>query len=810
MFLTARRRPVLLLTSVCAVLVVAGCGGAQARKQHHLEKGKAFLEAGNFEKARVEFRNALQIAPTDAEVRYDNGVVAEKLNNPREAAQFYQGAIDSNPDAVRARAGLGRLYLFAGAPDKALSTVAPSLAKHPEDVPLLTVRAGAEVQLKDISAAAVDAERAVALAPGDEDAVAVLAGIYRADNQTEKAQALLEKTIKANPSSVSLRLVLAQLDASLGQDSAVETLLLDLVKLKPEEKSHRLRLSQFYARTNHLDEAERVLRESVKELPQERDLKIALVSFLAARRSREAAEQELNTLIAADPKDFELRFAQAQFYEQGKDVAKAEAVYKDVIAAAKLEAAGISARDRLAALRVQQGDVPGAEQLIGEVLAASPRDDDALILRGDLALAHKDPRAAIADLRSVLRDQPNAVGVMRTLSRAHLQNGEPALAEETMRRALEVNPKDPATRLDFARLLAQLGKPEQAKPVIEQLVKEEPNDLQALDTEYRVEAAVKDFVTAKAAADAIVATQPKAAVGYYYQGQLAEADQRPEEAVKLYATALELQPGGIEPLEAITRTLVGLKRAPDALKRLDDAMVRDPASPLAANLKGEVLLSTGRAQDAIVAFREAVQRQPKWWTPYRNLAYSQASLHDTDGAVSTLRDGIAKVTAPDPLIAELGSLFERAGRIDEAIGVYESALKKNPNADIAKNNLAMLLVTYRKDPASLQRAKDLSAPFATSGNPNFLDTYGWVLYKRGEATAAVTALQTAAAETADSPVSLYHLGMAQALAGQPDAARESLTRSLKTGKNFSGMDEARATLDKLAKDAPARSGAPTS
>jgi tetratricopeptide (TPR) repeat protein len=810
MFLTARRRPVLLLTSVCAALVVAGCGGAQARKQHHLEKGKAFLEAGNFEKARVEFRNALQIAPTDAEVRYDNGVVAEKLNNPREAGQFYQGAIDSNPDAVRARAGLGRLYLFAGAPDKALSTVAPSLAKHPEDVPLLTVRAAAEVQLKDNSAAAVDAERAVALAPGDEDAVAVLAGIYRADNQTEKAQALLEKTIKANPSSVSLRLVLAQLDASLGQDSAVETLLLDLVKLKPEEKSHRLRLSQFYARTNHLDEAERVLRESVKELPQERDLKIALVSFLAVRRSREAAEQELNTLIAADPKDFELRFAQAQFYEQGKDVAKAEAVYKDVIAAAKLEAAGISARDRLAALRVQQGDVPGAEQLIGEVLAASPRDDDALILRGDLALAHKDPRAAIADLRSVLRDQPNAVGVMRTLSRAHLQNGEPALAEETMRRALEVNPKDPATRLDFARLLAQLGKNEQAKPVIEQLVKEEPNDLQALDTEYRVDAAVKDFVTAKAAADAIVATQPKAAVGYYYQGQLAEADQRPEDAVKLYATALELQPGGIEPLEAITRTLVGLKRAPDALKRLDDAMVRDPASPLAANLKGEVLLSTGRAQDAIVAFREAVQRQPKWWTPYRNLAYSQASLHDTDGAVSTLRDGIAKVTAPDPLIAELGSLFERAGRIDEAIGVYESALKKNPNADIAKNNLAMLLVTYRKDPASLQRAKDLSAPFATSGNPNFLDTYGWVLYKRGEATAAVTALQTAAAETADSPVSLYHLGMAQALAGQPDAARESLTRSLKTGKNFSGMDEARATLDKLAKDAPARSGAPTS
>jgi len=45
--------------------------------------------------------------------------------------------------------------------------------------------------------------------------------------------------------------------------------------------------------------------------------------------------------------------------------------------------------------------------------------------------------------------------------------------------------------------------------------------------------------------------------------------------------------------------------------------------------------------------------------------------------------------------------------------------------------------------------------------------------------------------------------MAEALAGQPQAARESLTRSLRSGKQFPGMDEAKATLDKLPKDAAA-------
>ena len=63
----------LLLTSaLLAALFLSGCGGAEARKTKHLEKGMAFLADENFEKARVEFRNALQIAPNDGEIRYEN------------------------------------------------------------------------------------------------------------------------------------------------------------------------------------------------------------------------------------------------------------------------------------------------------------------------------------------------------------------------------------------------------------------------------------------------------------------------------------------------------------------------------------------------------------------------------------------------------------------------------------------------------------------------------------------------------------------------------------------------------------------
>jgi len=775
-----------------------------------MEKGKAFYAQKNFEKARVEFRNALQIAPNDSEARYENGLVDEKLGNPREAAQFYQGAIDSNADNVPARAALGRLYLFAGAPDRAMEVIKPSLVKHPDDASLLTVRAAARVQLKDPDAALADAERAVQLAPASEDAIAVLAGIYKSRNDTDKARLLLENAIKQVPGTVDLRLALVQLYASLGQDQypKIEALLIELVRQNPEDKAHRLRLAQFYVRLNHADEAERVLREGIKALPGDHDLKVALIDFLAARRGRDVAAKELDAMIAADPRDYGMRLAQAQFYEQGKQYPQAEATYRQIIAAAELDPPGITACDRLAALKIQNNDAPGAQKLLAEVLAKNPRDNDALILRGNLALAQKDPKAAIADLRSVLRDQPNAIGVMRTLARAHLANGEPALAEETMRRAVDANPKDAGARLDLAQLLAELGKPEQAKPIIDELVKQQPDNMAALQTQFKVAATTGDDSEAQAAADAMVATHPKSALGYFEQGEVAENARRPDDAIRLYSTALSLQPEASEPLEALAGLLVKLKRTPEALKRLDAVAAQFPTVPIALNIKGEILLSTQHAADAETAFTAAIERQPKWWVPYRGLALAQAANRDNAAAVATLRGAMDKVQQPQPLRLELASLFERLGKTDDAIQVYEDELHTNPQADAAANNLAMLLITYKKDPQSLDRAKTLSARFAGSANAAFLDTYGWVLYKNGESAAAIAALQTALSKAPDSPISLYHLGMAQASAGQDDAARDSLARSLRSGRTFSGMDEAKATLEKLATAGISNPGTP--
>ena len=167
----------LAILTIAALLV--GCGGAAARKNGYIAKGQVYLAAHNYAKARLEFRNALQLDPNDAQASYLAGQAAQHLGNVREAVQMYQEAIQSDPKHLGARAQLGLLYDLGGAPDKALALVEPGLALAPDDPDLLTARAGARQRLGDKAGARADAEKAARLAPANENTISLLASIYR-------------------------------------------------------------------------------------------------------------------------------------------------------------------------------------------------------------------------------------------------------------------------------------------------------------------------------------------------------------------------------------------------------------------------------------------------------------------------------------------------------------------------------------------------------------------------------------------------------------------------------------------------------
>ena len=650
---------------VVAAIALCGCGNAQVRYRDYLTRGERFLAQGNLPEAGVELRNALQIEPKAAPALYDLGRVVEGQGDLRQAAGLFQSAIDVRPEDIPARVQLGTIYCIAGVPAKALATVAPALARHPDDPDLLTVRAAAERGLGQQDAAMADAQRAVRLAPTNENAVALLAMLEKQSGHLDRALTLVSQAVGRSSGSVNLRKLLASLYLASGQFAPAEAQMSALVALRPRDLALRLGLANLYVKAGNLTAAHDALEAAVKAFPDDDDAKLALADFVAVSRSDAEGRQILLGFLTAKPDDDTLRFGLGMLEEHAGSAGEAIAVYQEIVRRESTGGKALAARERIAAIEAFQGQYSLALRTIKEILAVSPTDDNALVVRADIALRQHDPATAIEDLRAVLRDEPNSLPLERLLTRAYTAKGDMGLAEATLHSAMSSHPTDVPTRLDLSALLVKTHRSDEAAALLRATARQAPSD-------------------------------PR-------------------------------------PLIALARVDAGRADARGALEAYNDASKLAPSLP--------------------------------------------------------------------QLTLEAAAFEEQEGRAGEAIGhyqtLYESASASASVRQLAANNLAMLLVTYRKDRASLQRALELTSSFATSHDASLLDTYGWVRYRCSDYAAALPALQRAATQATDSKIIRFHLGMTELALGERARAREDLEAALAGSASFTGADEARSTLASL-------------
>jgi tetratricopeptide (TPR) repeat protein len=785
------------MLAVCFIAALAACGGAKSRYQSHLDRGQQYFHAGQYDKASIEFRNALQIEPHDAQARYLIGLTAEKRGNIREAVGAYEAAIEADAGQLEARAALGKLLVLGGAAKQALTTIEPGLAKHPEDPRLLTVRGAARAQLKDLTGATADAEHAVKLAPTDSDAIGLLAALYQQQGRTNDAVELASKAVAARPTDVAVRQVLARIFVDVKEPAKAEEQFKKIVALAPHELPYRYQLASFYSNSGNMNAAQQTLEDTVTAFPDSSPAKLVLVDFIARQRSRDQGEKVLRSYIAREPDNNDLRLGLGTLLERTQALPEALTTYGEIIQRDPKSAGALAARDRIATIELTEGKTADAQKLVAEVLEQNPRDNDALMMRAQLALQRNDPTDAITDLRAVLRDQPTAVPAQRALARAYLANREPELAEETLRAAMEATPEDRQVRLDLAQLLLQTNRVDGATTLLEQSVQQAPTDGTLRVALVRAYVAKHDLESARRAADDLTTLQPTLAVGPYLSGIVAQQQNRPADATRDFERALQIQPDAMDALTALTGMQLAQGKADVATARLRAFADSHPQSPAAANLLGEVLMGSGVYPAASEQFARAIRLAPAWPMPYHNLALVYLQTKDVPGAIGILQTGIKATPNGEVLAAELASLYERQGRIDDAIHQYETMHAQHPGLDLASNNLAMLLVTYRTDQQSLDRARDLTAGFAASDNGALLDTNGWVRLKLGQVDDALRALEKAAGRSPNSKVIHYHLAMAELKVGQRAKARENLETALSGGAKFAGSDDAKATLDSL-------------
>jgi tetratricopeptide (TPR) repeat protein len=788
-------RNIILL--VIAISLVA-CGGPEERKAQYRARAQEYLEAGNYPKVRVALRNVLKIDPKDADAYFLFAQVEEKEKNWRNAVSLYQEVVQLVPDHTAALITLAKYYLEARLTEQVVVTADKVLAKdsqNPQANALKIAVLAIEGQLAD---AMTGAEALRSKFPTEPDVAILLATLQSQQQRYRDAEATLQRALDGHPKDMDLLNNLNTILTQAKDMAGAERVARRMIDTEPAQFDHRLRLARLFDTQGAHQKAEKILREAIALDPNSEERRLLLADFLSTRKDYRAAEQALLEAVAQLPRSAKIQFGLAALYLKSGQEEKAREQYAAVVKDYKEKPSGLEAKVKLAEMDLASGKQGEAERQVQEVLKENPRSSDGLVLSGRMALAKRSGKDAVQAFRTVLHDQPELATVHFLLGQAYLLTGEHNLAKESFEHAVSLYPGQVDARRSLAALDSQSGRHQQARARLDDLLKQRPDDVAALNMLMMLDLVTKNWLEAEHTLNRLRAVLKDSAVVFMAEGRLREAQRQYDKASAAYEHAMGLAPNDPDSLLSLVKLDIVQGRADRAKTRLDAVLATRPDHLFGHGLLGEVLALSGHAQEADVQFQEASRINPKWIAPWLAWGGLWLSQKQSDQAVQVIQAGLKANPDSEELHMLLASAHSGQGQIDYAIAAYDGALRLNPRNVLAANNLAVLLVDYKGDPQNLQKAFALSRDFEKEApHPLFLDTLGWVRFKMGQHEDALRLMKDAVAKSPETPTLNYHLGMAFYQSGKKAEARSHLSKALKSAEWFQGREEAEQILSQV-------------
>ena len=154
------------------------------------------------------------------------------------------------------------------------------------------------------------------------------------------------------------------------------------------------------------------------------------------------------------------------------------------------------------------------------------------------------------------------------------------------------------------------------------------------------------------------------------------------------------------------------------------------------NEAGMAHMSKGELDDAEIAFRKAIEKDPTYPQPYNNLGQMAERSQDPANADKLYREAIKVAPTYSASLINMGNLFDRSGQKDSAEVYFRRALRGNDPAPAA-NQLAAMLVDrgdYSQALAVIDSA--LAHNPSMTAKPYLLKNKGKAVAALGDSTAA--------------------------------------------------------------------------
>lgn len=187
--------------------------------------------------------------------------------------------------------------------------------------------------------------------------------------------------------------------------------------------------------------------------------------------------------------------------------------------------------------------------------------------------------------------------------------GDLAQAEAAFRRALDAQPNSVTARQYLGGLLADQGRGEEAEQVLREALALNPRDRRQIATlqqflgvalKHRLKETLQLF-------DAAGATQPDIPTVDHCRGLTLQDMGDMEGAIRSYRRALGRNPLNMVAQQEMNKLLYRMGRDDEFLKSLDEASAKNPTAASPVLLKADFLFKTGKLPQAAVEFERAAK-----------------------------------------------------------------------------------------------------------------------------------------------------------------------------------------------------------
>jgi tetratricopeptide (TPR) repeat protein len=558
------------------------------------------------------------------------------------AIENYKEAIKADPTASMLSEELSDLYIQAGRWREAISDAEETLKQSPNDLSAHRLLARVFTrQIGDGQRGRIDEnmlrramdqyQKITTLAPRDIEAWLMLARLQKASDNSVEAEKAYKKALEIDPASEDALTGLALVYADLGDNRRAAELLKTLADKNPTPRSLQA-LAVAYEQMREFNLAAQALRKELElNPPNEREVSRNLAQDLVFAQKYDEALSVYNELVTDDPADALAYLRMSQIYRQKRDFVKARETGDKAKA---LEPNSLEVRYNEVNILEAEDRVKEAAQLLKDILISTAkrnynqaeRSNRAALLERLASLYRAvDQTESAVDAYRQMGELDSSLGarVSGEVIEAYRNGREFMKAQQEAESAIKKYPDDKMLRIVRSRLLAEIGKSDEAASELKKLLdgKVDREIHLSLAEVYEKGRKFDDMAKSLDTAEKLSSSDDEKAGVWFMRGAMYERTKRVEQAEVEFRKILKVDPDNAGALNYIGYMLADRNmRLNEALDLINKALEKDPGNGAYLDSLGWAFYRLGRLDDAEKNLRVALDKTPRDPTVHDHMA----------------------------------------------------------------------------------------------------------------------------------------------------------------------------------------------